>query len=131
MDKHSWEIKYKGYNTRDIEGRPVTLPAIKTLSVTADYEVGFVEIPEKNCFIGEVITPKDFEKKLLICDIEDKHVRDALLEKFYNQYKELLIAKAKNDPIEIEKIETNMANKLADEIARLDVKHGQNLTSEC
>lgn len=131
MKNHVWEIKYKGYNTRIIDGRSVTLPAIKTLSVTKDFEVGLIEIPERNCFVGQVVTPEDFEKKLLICDVADKRVRDALLEKFYAQYKALLISKANNNPSSIQQIEAKISSEFNADVARLDARHGQSLTSEC
>ena len=130
MDKKeilSCEVNYMGFNPVYIEelNKTISIREEKTFTITENSPITMISLLGGKNYVGELTAPEDYSGHFLICDVPDKKVRDVLVNKFFEQYKEILISRASDNPAELEKINTKIEEWKASDINRFDKMHGQ------
>ncbi|MBR1988236.1 MAG: hypothetical protein IKA36_04245 [Clostridia bacterium] len=130
-EKLSCEIKYMGNKPVYIEElkKTIFVRDYKSFVVTEDSPIKMISLLGGKNYVGELTAPEDYQGHFLICDVPDKKVRDVLVEKFFKEYKEILISQAVNDPKKMESINTKIEEWKAIDTKRFDEMHGQLETS--
>ena len=126
-EKLTCEIGYMGDVPVYIEElkRTVMIRDHKTFTVSEDSPIRMVSLLGGKNYVGELTAPKDYQGHFLICDVPDKKVRDCLVERFFKEYKRILVSQAGKDPKKLESINEEIEEWKKDDIERFDRMHGQ------
>lgn len=126
-EKLSCEISYFGTEFKFIPEiqETIAIRKQKSFTISEDSQIIMVELLNGKNFVGELPSPEDYQGHFLICDVPDKQVRDILVEKFFEKYKQILIDQANNDPKKLASIDSKIEEWKIAEIRRFDKMHGQ------